>query len=443
MKIHVLYSIYVIIIYMYSNRNDKLVTFKNLVTYILFRVHDPSPEGYSLTNYLQIGVLGYADDAALVSKSADLMSKRLNMVSKGSREDADMNVNADKTKAMHVEEQEDLPALTSEQIKSVEEGYKHECDFCGKKFKTSRGMKIHRATCSCQHGLTDEEFEVLRINAVFGTPPHRWFRVEWKGHPKKDSWEPERSLAKQGCEESIQEFWKNSKVCPSVEFVADPEDVWRCWKCGKGYSFETSLKSHITRNHPAQKEHSQTAEKDARNQQRKDVQASKRQFYCEGRKIENVWTFKYLGSRFRADGDQLADVAARIASATTTAGKMRAIWASATVPLKLKLRIYKTGVCSRLTYGAEAWRLTPKACAMLNGANSRMLARITRRTVHEEAAKDTQTFDVVRWIRARRMQWVGHILRIDPERLVYKALYYEHTHRIDGGLLMDHVEMFV
>ena len=63
---------------------------------------------------------------------------------------------------------------------------------------------------------------------------------------------------------------------------------------------------------------------------------------------------KYLGSRFRADGDETADIKARIAMANTTFGKMRAIWASRSTPLKLKMRIYKTGVCSRLTYGCEA-----------------------------------------------------------------------------------------
>ena len=25
---------------------------------------------------------------------------------------------------------------------------------------------------------------------------------------------------------------------------------------------------------------------------------------------------------------------------------------------------------------------------------------------------------------------------MDPERLIYKALYFEHTHRVNGGLLM-------
>ena len=58
-------------------------------------------------------------------------------------------------------------------------------------------------------------------------------------------------------------------------------------------------------------------------------------------------------------------------------------------------------------------------------------------TIQEEAAVSTRTFDIVRWIRARRLQWVVHILRMDQERLVYKALYFEHTHRTNGGLLMD------
>ena len=57
--------------------------------------------------------------------------------------------------------------------------------------------------------------------------------------------------------------------------------------------------------------------------------------------------------------------------------------------------------------------------------------------MYEEASASTRVFDVVRWIRARRLQWVGHILRMDQDRLVYKALYYEHTHRTEGGLLMD------
>ena len=49
---------------------------------------------------------------------------------------------------------------------------------------------------------------------------------------------------------------------------------------------------------------------------------------------------------------------------------------------------------------------------MLNGANVKMLSRITGKTCHEEATEGTRSFDLVSRIRARRIKWVGHILRI-------------------------------
>ena len=122
---------------------------------------------------------------------------------------------------------------------------------------------------------------------------------------------------------------------------------------------------------------------------------------------------------------------------------MRGIWDSKHIPLSLKLRIYKklwiykTGVCSRLVYGCEGWKLDARTCSMLNGANSRMMARITKRTVHEETSSATRSFDVVANIRARRHQWVGHILRLEPDRMIHQALFYMHMNRSEGDLLMD------
>ena len=253
----------------------------------------------------------------------------------------------------------------------------------------------------------------------------------------EDSWEPERSLVKQGCEETIKVFWDQSSDSPSDEFIADPDDVWRCWTCGNGYATASSLKSHITRSHRQRQFHGSTADRDTRNKQHAATQKAKPHVTCEGRTIENVWTFTYLGSRFRADGDQLADVKARIAAATSTAGKMRVIWAARSTPLNLKMRIYKTGVCSRLTYGSEGWLLDDRTCKMLNGANSRMVDRITGKSPHEEASADTRTFDVVRAIRARRLKWVGHILRMTEDRMVQQALRYIADNRREGDLLSD------
>ena len=62
---------------------------------------------------------------------------------------------------------------------------------------------------------------------------------------------------------------------------------------------------------------------------REAAQELREHVQCEGdgkeNRIGNVWIFKYLGSRFRADGDQLTDVKERITAATITAGKIRNI----------------------------------------------------------------------------------------------------------------------
>ena len=99
--------------------------------------------------------------------------------------------------------------------------------------------------------------------------------------------------------------------------------------------------------------------------------------------------------------------------------------------------IYVTGVCSRLTYGSEAWLLDEVTVRKLNGANSRILHRITGKSIREEASADSRTFDLVRWIRARRAQWLGHILRMQPDRMIHKAVKILHENRAVGDLLMD------
>ena len=82
----------------------------------IFRKHDPSPTGTTVGkhldamvgNYLHVGVLGHADDAAIVSHETDKLTQRLSRIDAGSRDDADMTINVSKTKNIHVEEQEQI-----------------------------------------------------------------------------------------------------------------------------------------------------------------------------------------------------------------------------------------------------------------------------------------------------------------------------------------------
>ena len=67
----------------------------------------------------------------------------------------------------------------------------------------------------------------------------------------------------------------------------------------------------------------------------------------------NAWRTKYLDSMFEAGGGCITDVKIRIAAARQCFGKMRHIWIDRR--LHLRLRLYKSSVCSIMRYESEAW----------------------------------------------------------------------------------------
>ena len=80
--------------------------------------------------------------------------------------------------------------------------------------------------------------------------------------------------------------------------------------------------------------------------------------------------------------------------------------------------------------------LDEKTKRALNGANSKMVSAITGRTTHEEA-KEGKTYDIVAGIRATRLRWLGHILRMPEKRMIHKAVKLLYSNRAEGDLLMD------
>ena len=105
---------------------------------------------------------------------------------------------------------------------------------------------------------------------------------------------------------------------------------------------------------------------------------------------------------------------------------MRHLWGNKELHENLCMRLYKSSVWSILTYGSEAWRLTTEVCATLNGANVTMVSVITGRTVREEVTEGKK-FDLVKWIRARKLQWLGHILRMNKERMSHSKCSRHHN----------------
>ena len=161
------------------------------------------------------------------------------------------------------------------------------------------------------------------------------------------------------------------------------------------------------------------ADKKVQHAKRKEAEKERQHVAMEGRQIENVYNFIYLGCKTQADGDCTVDVRHRMEIAQAAFNELSSLWSDHRLPLSLKLRLYRLAVCSTLTHGCEAWELTLKVRRMLNGFNSRCLNRITGKW-YRDTAKNPD-FDLVLAIRKRRLRYLGHILRMSADRLVRRT----------------------
>ena len=83
----------------------------------------------------------------------------------------------------------------------------------------------------------------------------------------------------------------------------------------------------------------------------------------------------------------------------------------------------------------EGWYLTEKNQAKLKGWNARNLAIITGREIAEESSEPT--VDILKMLKARRLRWVGHVLRGKETNLVRQVLMEMEQPYSPGSVLMN------
>ena len=129
----------------------------------------------------------------MLDEDKDVATERVSAIAQGSRDDADMQINIDKTEIMHVKEQGRVSKTTQEEAKAV-------CKFvcphigCNRAFLNVHGCKCHAGRCDKR-----DIYEVERILAVKGETgsPKRRFLIRWKGYGQDDdTWEPRKNLTR-------------------------------------------------------------------------------------------------------------------------------------------------------------------------------------------------------------------------------------------------------
>ena len=394
---------------------------------LILRLHDKHPEGVSLFDTI-ISTLGYADDLGLLNYADEeglkKASERITAIAIGSRIDADMKVSLPKTKVLHVQEQDPITETTNDEAKSQ---CKFECPNlgCSFVFASKKGLAIHTSKCEWSN-----EYEVDEIVDHKGPITSRKYKIRWKGYSNEwDTWEPRGSIHPQ----LIRDY-------ETQVGIYDTQWSHRCEICDLPCKSGKGIKIHKAKAHKPQQEQcfkGRLADRAAQLQKYRDQQKARPTILCEDEPLENVFNFKYLGTLFNALADQTMDVKARIARAMQRCGQLRHILDSDKIGISLKLRLYEASICSLLTFGCETWSLTKQVLGLINGANSRMLARFTGKSIPAEARPATCSLNLIRKIRQRRLRWVGHILRQGPGHIIYSALAAQSRNNTEGNLLMD------
>ena len=144
----------------------------------------------------------------------------------------------------------------------------------------------------------------------------------------------------------------------------------------------------------------------------------------DGKIIQQVMKFKYLGISISGFGDVEAEVREQTQKATRIAGCLNdTIWRNRNIGTETKSRIYKAVIRPIMTYTAETRPDTSKTKQLLETTEMRVLRRITGKTLFDRERSENvrercKVENINNWVLNRKVEWNEHINRMDDRRIV-------------------------
>src|SRR5215469_16885856 len=140
----------------------------------------------------------------------------------------------------------------------------------------------------------------------------------------------------------------------------------------------------------------------------------------EGRRIETVDCFKYLGSIFCREGGTEEDISERITKFGRCVSLFSPLLRDTAVQLRVKRIIYERILVPVITYGAECWTTTVKTRSTVQAAEMRpmraMLGKIRRDRMRNEHVRGrVGVTPLCSKIAKLQLCWLGHLKRMDGE----------------------------
>ncbi|XP_055371836.1 uncharacterized protein LOC129605867 [Condylostylus longicornis] len=141
-------------------------------------------------------------------------------------------------------------------------------------------------------------------------------------------------------------------------------------------------------------------------------------------KFESVPQIKYLGVIFSSSDDSTSAIKERISAANKCFYTHSKLIRSKLLSIRSKLSIYRTLIKPVLTYGCECWTLKTSDSNLLSVFERKMLRKIYGPVRNEDGTYRIRNNNeleelikhqtVIRYIKAQRIRWLGHVIRM-PE----------------------------
>jgi hypothetical protein len=160
---------------------------------------------------------------------------------------------------------------------------------------------------------------------------------------------------------------------------------------------------------------------------------------CGKYKFEHVKELSYLGTQLNHTNSSNSEIHARIVSGNRCYYSCGKLIKSRALNRNLKLKIYKSLIRPVVTYGCEAWTLTARDEQHLRIFERKILRKIFgpvqdkdgswRIRMNHELNELIRNADIVRFIKSRRIAWLGHVMRMDEGRIAKRVLEWKPTGR--------------
>ena len=171
-----------------------------------------------------------------------------------------------------------------------------------------------------------------------------------------------------------------------------------------------------------------------------DPTASTPKIKIDGKILNCVDSFTYLGSSLSSSNSLDKEISTRIAKASASYGRLqKRVWCDRGLSVETKCAVYKAVVLSALLYGCESWTLYWRHIKLLDQFHQRCLWRIMNikwfnKVTNVKVLQKAKTQSIDTLLTLSQLRWSGHLGRMSDDRLPKQLFYSELSegHRLRG-----------